>query len=124
MKRLIGVLGLLMLLASPVLAADATLTWNANTESDLAGYKLFRGQINCSAAGPLQPLVKNGSDVQVGKVTTYFDAGLPAIDGTICYEIKAYDTAGNVSPASNRVSKALNAIPPVAPTGLDAAITQ
>lgn len=111
----------------PILSygADSILTWNANTEPDLAGYKIYRAIQSCSAPGPLAPLMKGSppAPVQVGKVTTYTDTGLPALDGTICWEITAFDTAGNESlTRSNRASKDLNTIPPAAPTGLNAVI--
>lgn len=103
-------------------AADATLSWNANTESDLAGYKVYFAQQNCAAQGPLAPLSVAGSPVQVGKVTTYKHVGLPVMDGTLCWEITAFDTSGNESLRSSRVSKDVNQVPPVAPTGLGVAI--
>lgn len=103
-------------------AADATLIWNANTESDLAGYKVYFAQMNCNAQGPLAPLSVNGSPVVLGKVTTYKHVGLPIIDGTLCWELTAYDTSGNESLRSVRVSKAVNQVPPAAPNGLDVVI--
>lgn len=88
--------------------AKATLTWNANAESDLAGYKIYRSV----GTAPMTLLAT------VGKVTTYVDDPLPAIDGDIGYALTAYDTAGNESVRSLTVTKTVNAIPPVAPTGL------
>lgn len=107
---------------SHVNAADSTLTWNANTESDLAGYKIYFAPQSCGAQGPLAPLAVGGNPVQVGKVTTYKHVGIPVIDGTLCWEITAVDTSGNESGRSNRVSKVVNMVPPVPPTGLDAVI--
>jgi hypothetical protein len=103
-------------------AADAVLTWTANTETDLAGYKFYRSNQNCTNQGPLAPLIVNGAPAQVGKVTTFTDANLPPFDGTYCWEITAFDTAANESTRSNRVSKAVNTVPPVAPAGLSVAI--
>jgi len=61
-------------------------TWIANTESDLAGYKIYYG----TAAGVY------GTPVSVGKVTTYNLTGL-ADDTTYYIRMSAYDTAGNES---------------------------
>jgi hypothetical protein len=117
------VLGL-VLLSRLAFAADGVLTWTANTETDLAGYKVYRAPQACSAQGPLAPLMKGSPpvQVQVGKVTTYLDAGLPPLDGTMCWEITAVDIAANESGRSNRVSKDLNTVPPIAPAGLGVAI--
>lgn len=93
--------------------AKATLTWNANAEPDLAGYKVYR-----SVGTAPQSLL-----VTLGKVTTYVDDPLPAIDGDIGYALTAFDTAGNESIKSLTVTKTVNAIPPVAPSGLAVAIT-
>lgn len=104
-------------------AADATLSWNTNGESDLAGYKIYFAPQSCSAAGPLAPLVVSGSQVVVARpANTYRHVNIPVMDGTMCWEITAYDTSANESGRSNRVSKTVNLIPPVPPTGLDAVI--
>jgi hypothetical protein len=99
-------------------AASATLTWTPNTETDLAGYKVYRGNGVC-AIGPLQPLVVSGSNVSVlAPLATYTDTTVPTFDGSLCYELTAFDTAGNESTHSIRATKAVNLIPPVAPVGL------
>lgn len=111
-----------LLIAGRALAADATLTWTANTEADLAGYKIYFATQSCAAQGPLAPLMVGGSPVQVGKVITYKHVGLPVLDGTLCWEITAVDTSANESLRSNRVSKVVNQVPPAAPSGLDVVI--
>lgn len=99
-------------------AASATLTWTPNTETDLAGYKVYRGNGVC-AIGPLQPLLVGGVAVSiVAPASTYVDATVPAFDGSLCYEITAFDTSKNESLHSIRVTKVVNLIPPVAPMGL------
>jgi len=103
-------------------AADAVLTWTANTETDLAGYKLYRANQSCTASGPLAPLMVNGAPAQVGKVNSFTDTNLSPFDGTLCWEISAFDLSGNESGRSNRVSKVLNTLPPLAPLGLGVAV--
>lgn len=99
-------------------AASALLTWTPNTDSDLAGYKVYRGNGVC-AIGPLQPLVVGGVAVSVlAPLAAYTDSTVPTFDGSLCYEITAFDTAGNESLRSNRATKAVNLVPPVVPMGL------
>lgn len=85
---------LLGLAARPALAGTASLAWNANTDSDLAGYRVYYGT---------SPGVYTQS-VDVGNVTSTTISGLT--DCTIYYfGVKAYDTANNESTNySNEVS--------------------
>lgn len=125
MKSLILSCVLVLGSVMPALALDGTLAWNANTEADLAGYNVFfgTGTPACSnLTNGLSPLLVTGIPVTLGKVTTYKHVGLPAIDGPACWELTAYDTVGNESPRSNRVTKVLNALPPVPPVGLNVVI--
>lgn len=115
MKWVITLATLMVLLIGRVGLADAstaTLAWNANTDVDLAGYKIYRA-VGICPVGPITTLLSS-----VGKVVGYTDTTVPAVDGNLCYEITAIDTIGNESIHSNRAVKALNTIPPVAPTGL------
>ncbi len=71
-------------LVASVSGSNVHLTWNANTEPDLAGYLLFRdGQ---QLGGQLT-------------VRVYDDVGVP--DGTYEYRVHAIDQAGNLSGPSN-----------------------
>lgn len=72
-----------------------TLTWNANTEGDLAGYYIYRS----TDGGSTYPLL-----VDAGNVVTYSDSSSLSADTTYYYKISAYDTAGNESAASSAVS--------------------
>ena len=80
--------------------------WDANSEEDLAGYKLYHG----GASG-----VYDGH-IDVGNVTTYT---VQIEEDCNCYfTVTAYDTAGNESGYSNEVMVVVNESPPANPTNL------
>ncbi|SDP65668.1 fibronectin type 3 domain-containing protein [Klenkia soli] len=79
------------------------LSWTANTEPDLAGYRLYRdGLLLTTVTG-----------------TSYADTGLTN-DTTYRYAIAAVDTHGNASPTTSPVVPATptDLTPPATPTGL------
>ncbi len=80
-------------IASNALAAEATLAWDPNAESNLAGYRIHYG-------------TESGSysvHTDVHKVTTYTVTGLTA-GQTYYFAASAYDSSGNESGYSNQVS--------------------
>jgi hypothetical protein len=81
------------LLCKPAFAQSVTLAWDANSESDLAGYKIYYGTSS-----------RNYSTVvDVKKVTSYTVTGLGP--GTWYFALTAYNTSGAESSFSNEVSK-------------------
>jgi len=74
-------------------AGAASLSWNANSEGDLAGYSVYRS----TTSGGGYALVASG----VGG-TSYNDSGLVA--DTYYYVVTAADTSGNESGNSNETS--------------------
>ncbi len=83
-----GLLGLLTVWATP--AWSASLTWTANTESDLAGYRVYRCNVsNCSRTAGTATLLAT-----LGRVTS-FNIGTPST--TQYYFLTAFDYAGNES---------------------------
>lgn len=78
--------------------SSATLTWNAVTASDLAGYKIYRATTSGGYGAPI-------ATVQ-GNVTTYIASGLQS-GTTYFFVVTSYDTAGNESSFSNEVSKSI-----------------
>jgi len=85
--------------AGSALAADVTLAWDANTESDLAGYKVYYG----TASGVY------GTPITIGTQTTYTVSSLPP--GTYYFAVTAYNTSGLESGYSNEVSQTINGTP-------------
>lgn len=93
------------LTASQVNYNSVTLTWAANTEPDLAGYKVYR----------------NGTEVAQVTGTSWQDTGVSP-QTTYTYEVRAYDQAGNLSsPASIAVTTP--AAPPDPPRAELTAVT-
>src|SRR5881628_527035 len=73
-------------------AAQVTVAWDPNTETDLAGYKLYYG----TSSGSYQ------LSVDVGNVTSYTLSGL--LEGQIYYfAATAYNVSHNESAFSNEV---------------------
>ncbi|MGE5258115.1 MAG: fibronectin type III domain-containing protein [Hyphomicrobiales bacterium] len=103
-------------IVSNAFAAQVTLAWDPNTESDLAGYRVHFGTTSNSYS----------VHIDVHNVTTYTVTGLT--DGqTYYFAATAYDTAGNESGYSNSVSygiPAANGAPstPTTPSGLSSAL--
>lgn len=103
-RTILIITGLMLVLnwRTPAIAADAVLSWNQNTETDLAGYKVYYGTASRSY----------GSPTDVGNKTTFTVTGLNG--QTYYFAVTAYDTAGNESGYSNEVSKTLSdTTPPV-----------
>ena len=78
--------------------SSVTLIWTANTDPDLAGYKVYRGTASGTYGAAL-------ATVPAG-TATYQATGLSA-NTTYFFVITAYDSAGNESLFSNEVSKSI-----------------
>ena len=98
--RRIGILGLGMalfliasIISSPGFAAQVSMAWDPNTESDLTGYRIHYGTASGSYA----------THIDVHKVTSYTVTGLSE-GQTYYFADTAYDSAGNESGYSNPVS--------------------
>jgi hypothetical protein len=102
-----AIAGVLVLWSST--AWSATLTWNSNSEPDLAGYRVYQ----CSQ----QPCTKSSGTASLLATLgtgTSFNIGTPAV--TQYYFITAYDSANNESSSSNLATfTPPGSLPPVVP---------
>ena len=89
----------------PVLAKTLTLAWDANTEADVVGYKLYYKAD--SSAAPLNGTgaIEGPSPINIGKTTTATLTGL-ADDRVHYITVTAYNSSGQESTYSNVVASA------------------
>lgn len=116
MKRtwnsILVILSLLLIFPAMAGAASILVSWNANTESDLAGYIIYTG----TQSGVYS------SAVDVGKVTSYTLPNV-ATGKTHYLALTAYDTAGNESGYSTEASVYVPAPTTTPPTPTTPTIT-
>jgi len=72
-------------------ATEIRLSWSANTDSDLAGYKVYYGKVSRNY----------DTVVSVGNTTAYTLSTFALSPGTFYFAATAYDTSGNESNFSN-----------------------
>lgn len=112
MKRLLSVLvvGVFLLFATLTFAGtNVTFEWDANTETDLAGYRLYQS----NTLGTYM----FGSGNEVAEITVGTETVIleNILSGTYFWVLTAYDTEGNESLPSNEVTVTLDSMSPSAP---------
>jgi len=96
-----------VLVGSTALAAGrAAVTWAANGESDLEGYRLYYGTSSHSGTCPTLTNPLYTSSVDTGNVTSYYVDGLTA-GQTYYFQLTAHDTSQNESGCSTEVSRVI-----------------
>ena len=111
MKKLIFALLVMLMTAVPSFAADVTLAWDANTESNLAGYRLY---YNTDKAGSPYPV-----KVDVGNILEYTFKDLDLEANNYWFVATAYSVEGFESGYSNEVTTK----PPGIPTRVRVKVT-
>lgn len=102
---------------TPCVSAVTNLAWDANTESDLAGYKVYFG-ITSGVYGPPGGQICDGTRcIDVGNVTPVGNVisytVTPPTAGTYFFAVTAYNTSFNESGFSNEVCDPPVAVPDV-----------
>ena len=100
------ILSFLIFFPVPGMAATVLVSWNANTEEDLAGYKVYYG----TQSG------QYGTPIDVGNTTSY-QGSVPDDGATYYVAVTAYDTSGNESDFSEETSIYISNPDSTAPTG-------
>ena len=101
MKKLFLIL-VVLLFAASAFSADVKLVWDANSETDLAGYKVYRSDTEGG------PYTKTGNNIVVPE-TEFTDRNVP--NGTWYYAVTAFNTGGSESGYSNEVNQTINEAP-------------
>lgn len=103
----------MMVVSGCLFAAQIQVTWNANTEEDLAGYRLYVGKASR----------QYGEPIDVGNVTEHVMEITPEYGATYYFALTAYDTSGNESGYSDEATCFVpDSEAPKKPTGLRAII--
>lgn len=116
MKSLVIVLGVVIVLCGLALTADAqtvvgpncTISWTANTEPDLAGYRVYATQ---NGATKTIDVLKPATSTTCAAVGT--QAG-----GPLSAEVDAVDLVGNRSVKAGPVVVTQDVVAPTQPSGL------
>jgi len=112
MKKLCMVAVIVMATAGIAFAASVLFSWNANTEPDLAGYRLYLEEAD-GVYDPADALL-----VIPAPNTNVSLPGVPADGQTYCWVLTAFDTSGNESgPSEHACASIADTTPPDVPDG-------
>lgn len=117
LKRMFIMVISFFLFCSLASAVEIGFIWDANTENDLAGYRLYQSRVS----GVYVKGADNAVDFCLAPVKTL--SVLVSREGKYYWVVTAFDDQGNESGFSNEVSKTLDFTPPSIPKGLTINIT-
>ncbi len=125
MRKLFIIMAVVLFLSMGSIAgaANVTFRWDANTEPDLAKYKLYQAEV---AGGPYvkAQVVGEGNLVAIIMLADLADVQNPeytlvnVADGTHYWVLTAADLSNNESGFSNEVTTTIDSTPPAPPSGL------
>jgi len=108
-RALLTCLMVLFFATSSFALSDVTIEWDANSEQDLAGYKLYQSsQSGVYAGNPVATIPAGTETVTLTNVP----------DGTWYWVLTAYDAGDNESGYSNEVTASLDTEAPAPPRNL------
>ena len=108
-KLILFICAFLLLFSVDVLSqTSVTFEWDANTEPDLAGYRIYQS----AASG--QYVYGSGNEIADIPAGT-LEATILIQDGTWYFVATAYDSEGNESGPSNEVTDTFDSTPPGCP---------
>ena len=114
MKKGLAILAMVLMFCGSALAMDVTLQWDANSESNLAGYKIYYDSDSNGPPYNGTGATEGNSPINVGNVTTFTIHGFPN-DASVRFAATAYNTENLESGYSNEV---IASLAPANPTGL------
>jgi hypothetical protein len=91
-----------LLLSSTAYSTQATFTWNANSESDLSGYKLYQSDVSGK-------YIKGNYLTTIYAPSTTCTINVPelSLHKMIYWVLTAFDVAGNESSFSSEVNRVI-----------------
>ena len=108
-----------LVMAAPCFAGDVTLLWDPNTETDLAGYKIYYKVAQGGESYDGTGIIEGDSPIDVGNVTEFDLTGLDLKNKNYYFVATAYNTSGFESGLSNEVTTT----PPGIPQGVRVKVT-
>ena len=109
-KLLLAVVAFFFMCGMAMAASNVTFIWDANSETDLAGYRLYQSQTSgvytYGDGNQVATILVGTETVQITNIS----------DGTYFWVLTAYDNDGNESVPSNEVTAALDTFAPGTPT--------
>jgi len=88
------------------IARDITLAWDANTEEDLAGYKVYQSETRGSYGEPIDTLALDDEDLSCSEgACEYTVLGIEGDECVYYWAVAAYDTDADESGFSNDTSE-------------------
>lgn len=96
-------------------ALDLKFAWNPNTETDLAGYRIYQGN---ATGGPYTQM----GEIGVMPQPQFVWQVPPGTEAMRYFVVTALDAAGNESGYSNEVAVRVDNVGPNPPTGLQISI--